>query len=144
MSLPTLLSLSLSLDNNLTSVDIIAAVKRRDWDTTSCVHGALKSVNTGWSPISSNPVTSHRQDKNKTCYLQSTGRFQRRFVPLDSVHFAGHDVLETVRSGTFTVQTLRVPIATIRVPVFSQGRRQHQPELVTCQTQIFIKSYYNL
>lgn len=109
------LSPSLYHDNNLTSVDVIAAVKRRDWDTTSCVHGALESVNTGWSPISSNPVTSSPivRTKNKIVLL--------------TVDWTVPETLRPPRFGTLcrTWRTRNCPLWNLHCPDPAGSNRHH-------------------
>lgn len=58
-------------------------------------------------------------------------RFLGVLVALYTVDLAEHDVLEAVCSGA---RVLGVPLPAVREPILSQRSRQHQPELIPCNT----------
>lgn len=59
-------------------------------------------------------------------------------VALYAVDLAEHDVLEAVGTGP---RVLGVPLAAVREPILSQRRGQHQPELIPCNNETFVRRH---
>lgn len=68
----------------------------------------------------------------KSNHLQSTAGFIACFITFDSINHTRHYIFKTVCSGTAFL-FCRVPLPSIRITIFSQGRSQNQTKFITCK-----------